>query len=1586
MQKTRRALLTILFVLIILIFFVGAFTQTSWFRNIVRSQIENLVEKNTHGKISLGEISGNFITGFTIRNVHLKLIGSDSTDIISADELYTRYSLWQLLTGKDIAVTSVTIRKPKIYLTKTLGDSLWNYEHLLASSSPTQTPSSPFNLTIDLQNLRIEDGSLSMIDHNSSSKTNVLISKERPIDWSNISLQNLNLDMRAHIQGEKIQQVRIENLSFNELNTPFMLHHLELNADRNDIHTEISNLYLVTDESSIRLSARFDSLYVLHGKDLESLQHSQVKLLLSAQTLSAKELRQFIPELGFMNGNLSLDLDASGEFGKLNIRKGKIGFRNEGNISFSGKVNNLHAPKNLYLDVSLKGNNLSDRTLRGYVPGLGISDLKRYGVLNIEKLTFVGPPNNFKSDFDLHTSNGNVKGSTAFDLRSSQMIYDVKLITQNVNLAQIVGDPSLKGDLNISLSVKGKGTNPKTMSAVYTIDGTGTTGFRNYQISKLHLGGGISNGKLFAESTDLILTSGATLHSDYASFDLLGKTITYDFDVATSDLPVTEFVPIFPPASRVSVEANVKGEGLSPNNIVGSFTAEISGLEQNKKPLPNIVINATLDREQGPERRRIDIVTSSIADLTFRGKYNIETLGKIISDRIQNVSNAIAKRGKDSVRISTILSSCTDSVDLTYTVNIKDLRPVAPFIPNIILLGSGKLNGSVIGCENGQLAFHTDGDIHNFLMRQRFPLTDSSGLPRLRLKDTKFSFSAENIGVDEYALLHSMKVEFKLQSDSILKFSGIQIEKPDADISLSGGELQYKVNAILAQSLGIAVKGTGNMNSPDLRFQADSLSLAFGKSFVWKNDRPSHLTIAEDGSIDLDTLSLMIPKPGYDPENKFAQRIKLGFRIKQDSVIYAYLETPQLDLGDVPKFFSEWTSAPELNKMSGRVSKMKASMFGSLSHPNISADLSLRNFSYNDVTIDSGRVHLIYKEQTLSGNAVLHVDTADFSNKSIREGRENFLASGNNSFSLYIDSIPFLFSLKKYPGYSADSAAVSKRQISIRASAKDYPIDMFSPFVPVVADLHGLSEIALTINGTRDNILYKGTVDIRKGTFLLPTTNILYDFSGKLLLSNDEMKFVDMNLANLPSDDADGRATLNGSFYFKGFVVDSFRLALATNRLTVLSEASKETLKIIYGPLAIRAEGDPILFAGTFDKPKLSGHIGIVQGFLTLPQSDASSANLLNDGITYRIKKEDEPLDTMQHKATTDSLVQKMKELIGEKNTTEYNDTVFEKAVQEVAPDSSKHSAFTQFTPEQLSFQDKMLYDLHIFIPGNLWFTINLSKLYGLFPMKLVAEIKTNDNLSYTRKVAGDNPKVSGVIAVTDKSSFSFIKDFSPVTGTITFIDGLSDPILNIDAEYTGLHKTSSGGDETIKIKLGVTGTPSDNRITMELYRKNSQGDFLKDSRADDPVRSDVLTYLATGNFASDVPSTNSGSLANAPLSVASQLASGAVNSALSSTFLKDYFRSFGVEYVGAQTATKLKLSGGYKDFVVSYGGTYNSGILSNNNITVELPFSALFTFSGARNFLFLGESHLGSSADPTSQTITQPPLFLFRILHRFGP
>src|ERR1051325_721430 len=100
------------------------------------------------------------------------------------------------------------------------------------------------------------------------------------------------------------------------------------------------------------------------------------------------------------------------------------------------------------MDVALQGKNLSDRTLRDYVPGLGIKDLSRFGIVNINKLSFTDYTYNFTSNFDLHSATGNASGKAVFDLRGKEMIYDATISTKNINLAQIFQDTGIRSDLN----------------------------------------------------------------------------------------------------------------------------------------------------------------------------------------------------------------------------------------------------------------------------------------------------------------------------------------------------------------------------------------------------------------------------------------------------------------------------------------------------------------------------------------------------------------------------------------------------------------------------------------------------------------------------------------------------------------------------------------------------------------------------------------------------------------------------------------------------------------------------------------------------------------------------------------------------------------------------------------------------------------------------------------------------------------------------------------------------------------------------------------------------------------------------------
>src|SRR5688500_12047788 len=106
---------------------LAAFTQTGYFRDLVLSRLTTFVEDGTNGTLSVERLDGNFFTGFTLHNVKVTLKGStDTTPLLRVGEVFTRYSIIDLLTADELPITSIILRSPDINFVKLEGDSLWN--------------------------------------------------------------------------------------------------------------------------------------------------------------------------------------------------------------------------------------------------------------------------------------------------------------------------------------------------------------------------------------------------------------------------------------------------------------------------------------------------------------------------------------------------------------------------------------------------------------------------------------------------------------------------------------------------------------------------------------------------------------------------------------------------------------------------------------------------------------------------------------------------------------------------------------------------------------------------------------------------------------------------------------------------------------------------------------------------------------------------------------------------------------------------------------------------------------------------------------------------------------------------------------------------------------------------------------------------------------------------------------------------------------------------------------------------------------------------------------------------------------------
>jgi len=157
----RRALNIIAGIVIAIIAIVGigiwVLTGTSYGHNKVRSIALNVLKSHVHGRLSIGKIDGNLLTGTTIHDI--SITDSSGAPFLVADAVKVRYSLAALM-GKKVALNDVTLTRPVIVLDRPPGGK-WNFDRIFP-----RTPSNPADTThgfgswISFSNVTIVDGSM----------------------------------------------------------------------------------------------------------------------------------------------------------------------------------------------------------------------------------------------------------------------------------------------------------------------------------------------------------------------------------------------------------------------------------------------------------------------------------------------------------------------------------------------------------------------------------------------------------------------------------------------------------------------------------------------------------------------------------------------------------------------------------------------------------------------------------------------------------------------------------------------------------------------------------------------------------------------------------------------------------------------------------------------------------------------------------------------------------------------------------------------------------------------------------------------------------------------------------------------------------------------------------------------------------------------------------------------------------------------------------------------------------------------------------------------------------------------------------
>src|SRR4051812_20475759 len=132
-----RLLLAVVVVVVLIVGGVFLVTNTNWGRERVRRYVEGLIQRNSHGIVHIGSVTGNLLKGFTLHDV--VITDSAHRAFIKADEMWARYSL-TTLRGKRIDFRQVKLVRPIIVLERLPGkNTKWNYDRIFPRDTTTST-------------------------------------------------------------------------------------------------------------------------------------------------------------------------------------------------------------------------------------------------------------------------------------------------------------------------------------------------------------------------------------------------------------------------------------------------------------------------------------------------------------------------------------------------------------------------------------------------------------------------------------------------------------------------------------------------------------------------------------------------------------------------------------------------------------------------------------------------------------------------------------------------------------------------------------------------------------------------------------------------------------------------------------------------------------------------------------------------------------------------------------------------------------------------------------------------------------------------------------------------------------------------------------------------------------------------------------------------------------------------------------------------------------------------------------------------------------------------------------------------------
>ncbi len=1549
-RRIYRFVTTSIVVLLLALILISAgafmFSQTQWFRDIVRDRILVITDDALAADLDFTRLGGNFLTGLTLDSLTLTTSGDT---LLFSPQVSFRYDLSALL-DKRIYVDRVRIKHARINLLRSPIDSSWNYENIMPPSAEppdTSEVSEPFGWKITLGSIVLDGARLQRRDLPDAPPVTeeelALAARPDLVRFSNLDARNFNMAFSAELDPDAGDfSLQLSHLNFLEANSGFRVRDLSGNFHVDRDNANVDDLRVYTDDSHLYVSAELLDVDLLGGVPMEQWKSQPASIRIDADSVATQDLHRFLPDLAFLNNSVGLVLEASGTYGDLNIAELDLQMR-ESRVRMEGRLRNLHTPENLFIDARMDRTQLSYRDVVDHVPGLDIPDLNFLGVVRINDAVFHGYPQDFQGTIDVATALGKFTADGKLDVSGPEIVYDVRVRSQEANLAAWLQDQTMDSHLNADIVLAGRGVDLQTMKADFRVESQNSR-LAGYRYAYL-----LARGSIGSQAT--VTLDSLTMRWPRAQFAPRDSDLpqvsgqgwlrlqqienpAYNMAFDLRNLNLEEFFPGDTLPSAISGAMSINGIGYHPDSLDLSLSADMQKLEIPGDTLPPLEFQAQLTRRNADERSLL--IESPIARVRLEGRYRFDAVAASLNSVVDGVVQVIEEKYNtinsvvnDSTSMSfemgeEVVQTESEPIQADLYLRVLDISPLRLFDQSDRRLDADlQLRGSISG--------HTD----DFLLK----LDSGSVISRLELRDstTALRVPPSRLGARfrhqrtdfDFAVLTG---DFSFDSDSTVLLNDITLNEPHVALNYGNETLVFDVSTGVLDDYHVRTRGSFDISGLDeYAIALDSLQFDYRDSLTWLTENRIEANLTSSG-VRLDSVRLY--RPG-------AEKIQLSGLISLEDFNNTAITVENFTISDINKFL-----APEANnrievldEIEGEIDSLYVGLNGTWASPIIELDMRADSLKFAGDYVGDNFLKMNYRDTSMTGTLEV-LKTED-------DKRSRVLL-------LSIDKLPVYLGLAER---AKDAPLLApNREVSISLLADSISLGSIGLFVPSIDKIYGYAHANFLVNGySPNNLSYYGHVDILNSQLRVVSTNMLYGARGSITLNDDLLHIDSLMVINHPTDlrgTVDQRkATVSGDVRLDGFDIDNFDVKIETDRFMVMNEGSRATSPDMYGNLVIATRNQPLRLQGNMLRPKLTGAIEVLEGDISLPLT-RKQTKVRRTFCFERIERRDGSI------------------IVTERDC---NDSLYNSPGNVVVADGPLFSPGAngrKTVEEDLAFPDRIIYDVRVWLRRDVTITMELGPFEEL---TAVVNLENPSSPLRYKSVGWENDIVDkvehllGTLDLKDGSKYDFYRSFKSV-GKVTFDGPIISPKVDITATIEKQRRVDNGTQD-YKVEITLKGTLEQLQVEFRYWLDGELGRGTSDQ-----ITSNALSLIVFGKTLEELQGTASGLSAtnNFTGSVTNKLASDVLGE-----FLQDlgFIESVEVQFGEAQGTNQLdfsqarvRITGKIFDTGLGYHVDSDLGESGVATVTVDVPMSILFTDVGLLRDLLLSASHTTGAANNSNR------------------